>query len=133
MVTRLAIIVALGATACASDPGTTRPARSQDSKVSDMTKPELEIVVDAKHAMAMGYGHGWKATVREVVAGELADQEIVLRTVVNREGTRYGGHFKTVDDERGVTLTLRRIPERPAALVGFVAADGTIWELVSAR
>ncbi len=120
--------LALGA-ACASDNGN----GNGNTKVSDMTKPELEIVVDAKHAMAMGYGHAWKAAVREVVSGALADKEISLRTAVNREGTRYGGHFKAVEDQPGVRLTLKRIPARPAALVGFVAADGTIWEIVDVK
>jgi hypothetical protein len=30
-------------------------------------------------------------------------------------------------------LILRRIQRRPAALIGFEAKDGTIWEIVEVR
>jgi hypothetical protein len=32
-----------------------------------------------------------------------------------------------------VILELERIPELPAALSGFKASDGSIWQLVSAK
>ena len=98
-----------------------------------MTTPELEIVVDANHAMAMGYGHAWKATVREVVTGELADPQLNLLTLANASGTFYHGRFQKLDEQHGVKLTFRRIPQRPAALAGFVAKDGTIWEIVDVQ
>lgn len=98
-----------------------------------MSTSKLEIVVDAKHLRAMGYGHIWRATVRDVVAGELADPTVDLRTFDDAGGDLYQGRFRAPDEQREVTLTLRRIAERPAALAGFVAADGTIWKLVSAR
>lgn len=40
----------------------------------------------------------------------------------------YGGHFTGMKVE-GLRLTLRKVEERPAALSGFVAEDGTVWKL----
>ena len=70
---------------------------------------------------------------REVGSGALADRALHLITFVDDDGAAYGGRFRTLTEQRGVTLTLHRLAARPAALAGFVAADGTIWELVSAR
>jgi hypothetical protein len=94
---------------------------------------ELEIVIDAKYVRAMGYGHIWTATVRRVVGGELADPSVALRTFDDVDGDLYHGRFQARAEQREVTLTLRRVAERPAALAGFVAADGTIWQLATAR
>lgn len=98
-----------------------------------MSSSELEIIVDAEYLRAMGYGHLWRATVREVVAGQLADPIVELRAFDDEDGEIYHGRLRARDAQRGVTLLLRRIAARPAALTGFVAADGTIWELESAR
>jgi hypothetical protein len=94
---------------------------------------ELEIVIDARYVRGMGYGYVWRATVKQVVAGTLADGEIELRTRMDPSGAFYGGRFSKLVDQDGVTLALRRIASRPAALVGFVAKDGTIWEVVSVK
>jgi len=48
-------------------------------------------------------------------------------------GGTYGGHFQCCAPEQGVEVALRRIPTRPAALAGFVAKDGTIWEIVDVK
>lgn len=93
-----------------------------------MPAEQLQIVVDASYIIGMGYGHIWKATVREVLAGTLPDREIKLSLLDNSSGTLYGGQFRSGKVD-GARLTLRKIEERPAALVGFVAADGTIWQL----
>jgi hypothetical protein len=132
-VVRIVAALAVIVIACASDGGAEQASLHRDSKGSNMSTAELEIVIDAQHVRGMGYGHVWKATVTRVVAGELVDQEIELRTRMDPGGSFYGGRFKDLDPQKGVTLTLRRIPSRPVALVGFVAKDGTIWEIVSAR
>lgn len=125
--------LAAAAPACASDHAPARTAPVHDSKASDMTQPELQIVVDTTYAMTTGYGHAWKASVREVKVGELADPALTLLTVANREGNRYNGRFRNLGADAGVTLTLRKVAVRPAALAGFVAKDGTIWELVGVQ
>jgi len=130
----VAVIAALATgPACGSDSPPVHPAPSRDSKVQDMTTPELEIVVDAKYAMSMGYGHAWKATVREVVTGTLADQQLNLLTLANASAKLYRGHFQKLDEQRGVKLRLHRVAQRPSALAGFVANDGTIWEIVDVQ
>jgi hypothetical protein len=126
--------LACAATSCARDGGTDKPQiHNPESKGPNMSTPELQIVVDANYVFGMGYGNVWKATVREVKSGALADTEIDLNTFTNEDGARYGGRFKNPGEERGVTLILRRIQRRPAALIGFEAKDGTIWEIVEAR
>jgi hypothetical protein len=127
----LVAALACAAPGCARDGGADRPAvNNPDTRGPNMSTPELQIVVDAEYLMGMGYGHVWKARVREVKAGTLADPEVSLSTFPNGDGARYGGRFKGLGTEQGVTLSLRRIAKRPAALVGFVAKDGTIWEVV---
>ncbi len=101
--------------------------------VSDgrVTMDQLTIVVDARYLTAMGYGNIWRATVREVAAGSLADPELQLALFGNDDGRLYGGRFRSDrTQERGVTLRLRRVPELPAGLEGFVAKDGSIWSIV---
>ena len=91
---------------------------------------ELQIVIDASYVVDVGFGRAWKATVR---SGALAQPAFKLTTFADVTGELYGGRFRDTTEQRGVTLTLQRVAKRPAALAGFVAADGTIWELVSAR
>jgi hypothetical protein len=91
--------------------------------------PELIIIVDARYFLAMGYGHVWKANVRNVVDGTLKDSVIELSLLDNHEGRKYAGRFRG-GEEVAVRLRLRRVPELPIALQGFVGKDGTIWELI---
>jgi len=94
-----------------------------------MTPPpaELHLIIDTVGGDAIGYGYAWPSKVQRVVAGTLPDDAIMLHT---HDADRYRGHFKCCAGERGVGLSFRRIPDMPAALQGFVARDGTIWEIV---
>lgn len=94
-----------------------------------MAAEQLTIIADARYVIPMGYGNIWKATVRQVVAGTLIDDQIQLSLFNNSDGRLYNGHFRSGGEATGVRLTFRRIAERPGALVGFVAKDGAIWEL----
>lgn len=127
-----AAVIACAFAACASDGSAERTApRTNESPT--MSTPELEITIDATHVGDIGYGRVWNATVRAVGAGALPDQTIKLTTFANAKGDFYHGHFRLPDEQRGVKLTFRKIPKRPAALAGFIAKDGTIWELVEAQ
>lgn len=90
---------------------------------------ELTLVVDATYARSTGYGHVWTAAVRRVVDGSLADHEIDLSLFDDLEGAKYAGRFRSLDRETAVTIHFRRIATRPAAFVGFTAADGTLWQV----
>ncbi len=129
----IAIAATAAAAACGTDGSRERPAPPRPSESPTMSTAELRIVVDATFVADLGYGLAWKATVREVGAGALADHAIHLTTFGDDDGATYGGHFRGAAEQRGVTLTFQRVAAQPAALAGFVAADGTIWELVSAR
>jgi hypothetical protein len=93
-----------------------------------MSAEQLQIVVDANYLIAMGYGHVWSAKVRQVIAGTLPDRELQLSLSDNSGGKLYGGLFQD-EPVVGAKLTLHKLDKRPAALIGFVAADGTIWKL----
>ena len=95
-----------------------------------MTVPrptELRLIIDTAGGDAIGYGYAWPAKVQQVIDGALPDDAIMLHT---HDADRYRGHFKCCSGERGVQLSFRRIGDIPAALQGFVARDGTIWEIV---
>ena len=113
----LALIVS-AALGCGTDraPRTAPPMSNPDS---------LTLVVDVSAPIPIGYGNAWHAEVRKVVAGALADPHVLL-SAFETELPCCGPHPQ-------VEVTLRRVPNRPAALAGFVAADGTIWEMVSVK
>lgn len=90
----------------------------------------LVLVVDTDRAIEMGYGFEWHATVKRVVEGTLPDTEIWISV---HGADVYGGHFQCCAPEQGVEVALRRISKRPAALAGFVAKDGIIWEIVDVK
>jgi hypothetical protein len=94
------------------------------------TMGELTIVVDARYLRPLGYGGVWRATVRAILEGELADRDLRLTVFNDLGGRMHAGRFQH-DRETAVRLRLRSLPERPAALEGFVADDGTVWELVA--
>ena len=91
--------------------------------------PELTIVVDVTNAGATGVSNLWDATVREVISGTLSDRTVLLRVRPDPFSEGYAGHFQSIE-EKSLKLRLRRIPERPIVLEGFIAADKTIWQLV---
>ena len=90
----------------------------------------LVLVVDTDRPIPIGYGYKWHATVKRVIKGTLPDAEVWLSV---HGADVYGGHFQCCAPEQGVEVTLRRIAKRPAALGGFVAKDGTIWEIVDVK
>ena len=92
---------------------------------------QLTIIVDARYVTAMGYGNIWNATVKQVVKGGLPDAKIQLSLFDNAGGAAYHGRFRGGHEEQGVKLTLTPVPDMPAALEGFVAGDGTIWQIVA--
>ncbi len=94
----------------------------------------LTLIVDARHNLPIGYGETWKCPVRSVVTGELADKEISLSTIGPfGEGGMYGGYFENFGTHEALEITFKRLGERPAALSGFAASDGTIWEIFLVR
>ncbi len=105
-------------------------ATSGDSQVAIMEPdPDLTIVVDVRLAGGISYALLWKATVKRVVHGDLPDRAFELNLSPDPGGERYSGRFQSVA-ETSVKLRLRKLPEMPFALQGFVAADGTAWQLV---
>lgn len=98
--------------------------------MSNTASDRLVVVVDTDRALEMGYGFEWHATVKRVVEGKLADPEMWISV---HGADVYGGHFQCCAPEQGVEVTLRRIAKRPAALAGFVAKDGAIWEIVDVK
>lgn len=89
---------------------------------------ELTLVVDLRSAIPIGYGNSWHAEVTRVVSGSLADSTLRISAF----GTDvYDGHF--LRPEAGVEVTFRQLAARPAALSGFDASDGTVWEIVSVK
>jgi hypothetical protein len=73
MVRVVAILCAAALAACASE---SKPKPEANPAMS--SAPRLTVVVDLAYVMAIGYGHRWKGTVREVRSGELADPTISL-------------------------------------------------------
>jgi hypothetical protein len=112
------------AVACTSE---SKPKSEGTSAMSSAAR--LTLVVDLTYVIAMGYGHRWKGTVREVRGGTLADPTINLSLM----GTDYGGVLPCCDAKSGLVLEVEPIAKAPAALEGFVAADGTVYQLVSLR
>jgi hypothetical protein len=103
------------------------PGGKEESSMTAPASPELHLIIDTAGGDAIGYGYAWASKVQRVVAGTLPDDAILLHT---HDADRYRGHFKCCGPERGVGLSFRRIHDMPAALQGFVARDGTIWEIV---
>jgi len=95
-----------------------------------MPDDQLTIVVDAQYLISTGYGTAWRAQVREVVAGQLADDLLRLSLYEDGDGRRYRSRFRIGSEAKGVRLTLRKLAEHPGALSGFVAKDGSVWEIV---
>lgn len=93
------------------------------------SEPQLTIVVDARCDLGLSYANVWNATVRDVVSGQLADRALQLRVLPNPDGRLYQGRFRSIQ-EKSVTLRLRQLHEMPFGLEGFVATDGTIWQLI---
>lgn len=92
---------------------------------------ELRLVLDTTAGDAHGYGYAWPSRVREVLVGTLSEDAILLNTYDS--DPRYRGHFACCAPEVGLELGFRRRPDLPAALEGFIAKDGTIWELVDVK
>ena len=126
---RTQLLVAALVIACNGDRSTSRPPTPMPTPTSNSNWPkaELELELDVTHKLTMGYGHVWEATVRRVIKGQLPDRVFALST---SGSDIYGGHFQCCGAERGVIVQFARIPERPAALTGFVAEDGTVWTIV---
>jgi hypothetical protein len=62
-----------------------------------------------------------------------ASDRLVVVIDTDRSIEMGNGHFQCCDPEQGVQVTLKRIAARPAALSGFVAKDGAIWEIVDVK
>jgi hypothetical protein len=93
------------------------------------SEPQLTIIVDVRRGHGLSYCNLWNATVRSVVHGKLADRTLELRILPNPDGRLYAGRFRSME-EKSLKLRLRQLHEMPFGLEGFVAADGTIWQLV---
>jgi hypothetical protein len=115
-------------TACMDEP--VRQIPVQDS-LSNHVKSErqLTVVVDVRCDIGLSYANLWNATVRDVVNGQLSDRTLQLRVLSNPEGRLYAGRFRTIE-EKSVKLRFRKLDEMPFGLEGFVATDGTVWQLV---
>jgi hypothetical protein len=94
-----------------------------------MSDEQLTIVVDAQYLISTGYGTAWRAQVREVVGGQLADDQLRLSLYEDSDGRHYRGRFRMGSEAKGVRLTLHKLAKHPGALSGFVAKDGTVWEI----
>lgn len=121
---------ALMMASCASD----RPPKEPMATPANPSAPAppaasadtLTLVVDTSRPIPIGYGNRWHADVRQIVRGQLAEDAIWISAY---RADVYDGHLKRA--EQGLEITFRRIAARPPALSGFVAADGTIWEIVA--
>jgi len=131
---RLLVVFSLSA-ACGYNPSSRTETSSgqtpipNNPKTSMIHAPELTLIVDAKYSLPMGYGAFWSVTVREVAQGTLPDRQFQLSLAEDPDHRHYGSRFN-FRDEVGVKLRFYREPDRPAALTGFVAADGTTWSLI---
>ena len=101
------------------------------SPVSSPSSELTEVVIDAQYVIGMGYGHVWRARVREGQRPPFGDSSFDLSLFDNSSGVDYGGRFADFNPQVEVHLTLRQIATRPAALAGFVSEDGTIWQVVN--
>ena len=101
------------------------------NSVSNTSKSELILLVDLDYSAPIGYGHAWKASVKEVRAGTLADKSVSLRTFLDESS--YGGVISCCEPASSLLIGFRRLSSRPAALSGFAAVDGSIWEIESVR
>lgn len=120
---RAALLICLTAAACNRDAQGPAP-------MTNAPSDRLVVVVDTDRSIEMGYGYRWHATVKQVVEGKLADAELWLEV---HGADVYNGHFQCCDPEQNVQVVLQRIAARPAALAGFVAKDGTVWEIVDVK
>jgi len=92
----------------------------------------LVLVVDAEYTISHGWGHVFKCTVKEVVAGELADDVIY----VSSYGTvdLYDGLLAPFEDYENLTMTFIRSPDRDCGPPpGFRDASGSYWVMISVR
>jgi hypothetical protein len=115
------VLVASFALAGCHGSGGERNVMSHDS--SSRAAAEVAIVVDLTDPMPVGNGTSWKATVREVRRGALADATFHVNL--------YDTTVPCCAPVSGVVLELARGGERGAAQT-FAAGDGTIWKIVSA-
>lgn len=93
----------------------------------------LTLIIDAEPGIPIGYGQTWQCDVREVVEGELTDLRITLSTIGNASAELYNGYFGSIDSYTALEIAFERLDERPGALSGFKAADGTIWQITTVK
>jgi hypothetical protein len=94
-------------------------------------QPDLELEIDTTYGLPTGWGMDWATTVRRVLVGQLADPIIALSTF--NDPDIYSGHFTCCAPESGLIVGFVRLAEHPGTLSGFIAADGTIWKLISVK
>lgn len=120
----LALVVAA---ACNRDAA---PPTATGSTMTTSSADRLVLVVDTTQPIEIGYGFQWRTAIRKVIQGALPDAEVWMSV---HGADVYEGHFQCCAAEQGIEVTLRRIPQRGAALSGFVAKDGTTWEIESVK
>lgn len=86
---------------------------------------EAVVVADADCGMQFEIGQQWKARIRSVESGHLADSEIVF-IAAKTDSPPFAGHFRTCQ-ERGVRLRMHRVNGGVPSTYTFLAADGTDW------
>lgn len=132
IVIAIATLLTLGSAGC-----------SPQNKAEETPNPppgdSLTLIFDAEPGIPIGYGQTWKCTVREVVAGELSDTEITLSTFGTGTAAThkmYNGYFQSIppfDSYYALEVIFERLDERPGALSGFKAADGTTWQITTVK
>ena len=131
----LALLALLPFTACNRDhtqprAQSTMPT-SSNSRDAAVPQVELELELDTTYKLTMGWGLVWEGKIRRVVYGQLPDATIALSTY--DDPVAYEGHLTCCAPETGLIVRFTRLPEHPATLSGFVAKDGTIWEIVDVK
>lgn len=127
------LLLCLAPSGCKSAPPEETPGNTPEAQPeeTEYTETELTLIIDAEYNLPIGYGSTWKCPVRSVVAGELPDEEIGLRTRMNEAA--YNGYFGEITDYKALEIDFERLPEMPGALSGFKAEDGSIWEIKTVR
>ncbi len=124
-------IVGLGLIGCYSKNDVNDVIEKEPPPEDRLKTDALTLVLDLEISIPLGYGNTWACEVRDVVSGELADEVISLHTSAFVPDEIYNGYFQHYSPGRyrALEITFRRLDERPGELSGFVADDGTVWEI----
>jgi hypothetical protein len=99
---------------------------------------DLILIVNAGYTASIGWGHGFKCTVIDIVKGQFTDSEFALFVYGQTDppSLASGDHFHPAVGKKIPRITLgfcKRPDIKHGPPEGFRDSQGTYWELIFAK